>query len=54
MQRRNSNGAVTRRRRTLLVPVDFSESSLNALDYALSLAKRLKTTVTLLHVLEGV
>jgi nucleotide-binding universal stress UspA family protein len=36
------------------VPVDFSESSLNALDYALSLAKRLKTTVTLLHVLEGV
>jgi nucleotide-binding universal stress UspA family protein len=50
----NGNGADARKRRTLLVPVDFTESSLKALDYALSHAKQLNATVTLLHVLAGV
>ena len=50
----NGNGARARKRRTLLVPVDFTESSLKALDYALSHAKRINATVTLLHVLDGV
>jgi nucleotide-binding universal stress UspA family protein len=50
----NGNGASARKRRTLLVPVDFTESSLKALDYALSHAKRISATITLLHVLEGV
>lgn len=53
-ERSNGSGASARKRRTLLVPVDFTESSLKALDYALSHAKRLNATVTLLHVLEGV
>jgi nucleotide-binding universal stress UspA family protein len=47
------DGGDARKRRTLLVPVDFTESSLKALDYALSLAKRLHATVTLLHVVDG-
>ena len=50
-ERTNDNGA--RKRRTLLVPVDFTESSLQALDHALALAKRLNTTVTLLHVVDS-
>ena len=53
-ERSNGNGAIARRRRKLLVPVDFTESSLKALDYAFSHAKRINATVTLLHVLEGV
>jgi nucleotide-binding universal stress UspA family protein len=36
-----------------LVPIDFTESSLKALDYALSLAGRLNASVTLLHIVEG-
>ena len=52
--RSNGNGASARKRRTLLVPVDFTESSLKALDYAMSLAKRLNARITLLHVLDGV
>lgn len=52
-ERSNGNGASARKRRTLLVPVDFTESSLKALDYALSHAKRINAKVTLLHVLEG-
>lgn len=52
--RSKGNGAIARKRRTLLVPVDFTESSLKAIDYALSHAKRIHATVTLLHVLEGV
>jgi hypothetical protein len=53
-ERSKGNGASARKRRMLLVPVDFTESSLKALDYALSHAKRINATVTLLHVLEGV
>lgn len=35
-----------------LVPVDFSESSDHALDYAISLALRLQSRLTLLHVVQ--
>lgn len=34
----------------ILVPVDFSESSLNALDTAVAMAKRHKAALTMLHV----
>lgn len=37
---------------TILVPVDFSECSLKALDYGVSLAQRLGASVTLLHCVE--
>jgi nucleotide-binding universal stress UspA family protein len=50
----NSTGVIASKRRMLLVPVDFTESSLKALDYALALAKRLNASITLLHVLDGV
>jgi nucleotide-binding universal stress UspA family protein len=36
----------------ILCPLDFSDSSLKALDYAFSLARQQKSRVTLLHVLE--
>jgi nucleotide-binding universal stress UspA family protein len=36
----------------ILVPLDFSECSLSALDYALALALKLGATVSLLHVVE--
>jgi len=36
----------------ILVSIDFSESSLRALDYALMLAEAFEATVVLLHVLE--
>lgn len=52
-ERPGGRARVARRRRTLLVPIDFTGSSLKALDYALLLAKRLNATVTLLHVLES-
>lgn len=38
--------------RSILVPVDFSESSLAALRHALALARQNKAQLTLLHVLE--
>lgn len=38
----------------ILAPVDFSDCSLNALEYAVQIAKQLKATVTILHVLEPV
>ncbi len=38
----------------ILVPVDFSEPSLNALAYACGLAKRFGATLTVLHVVEPV
>ena len=38
----------------ILAPVDFSDCSLNALEYAVQVAKQLKATVTILHVLEPV
>jgi nucleotide-binding universal stress UspA family protein len=39
---------------TILCPIDFSDESLRALDYALSLAQESGARVILLHVLEGV
>jgi universal stress protein A len=39
---------------SILVPVDFSEASTKALDYALALARQTNARVTLLHVLETV
>ena len=36
----------------ILVPVDFSDSSLRALDYALALADSVQATVIVLHVVE--
>lgn len=35
--------------KTILVPTDFSKNSLNALDYAMALAKREKAKITLVH-----
>src|SRR4051812_14090730 len=51
--RADGNAVRARKRRTLLAPIDFTEPSVKALDHALSLAKRLNATVTLLHVVEG-
>ena len=36
----------------ILVPVDFSDSSLRALDYALALAESVQATIIVLHVVE--
>ena len=38
--------------RTLLVPTDFSESSRQAISYAVALAQQFGSTVVLLHVIE--
>ena len=38
----------------ILVPVDFSEPSLRALDYAIEFSRRLKSQLTVLHVVEPV
>jgi nucleotide-binding universal stress UspA family protein len=38
----------------ILVPIDFSDCSLDALEYAIPLAKRFEASVTILHVLEWV
>ncbi len=38
---------------TILCPVDFSDASMRALEYALSLAKEANARIILLHVLEG-
>jgi len=43
-----------RKARAILVPVDFSESSNSALDYALSLAESLHASIVLLHVVDGI
>lgn len=40
--------------RSILVPVDFSDCSLDALEYAVALAQPFKASVTVLHVLEPV
>ena len=40
--------------RTILCPVDFSEASDRALEYAISLAKEAGSRLVLLHVMEGV
>ena len=40
--------------RTLLVPVDFSRRSLEALDFAVSLAQELDASILLLHVLDPI
>lgn len=45
--------AKVRKGRTLLVAVDFSEVSTKALDYAVSLARRMDAKVMLFHVLDG-
>ncbi|MCH8905317.1 MAG: universal stress protein [Bacteroidetes bacterium] len=37
----------------ILVPIDFSEESMNALTYASYIAKKLKAEITILHVLES-
>ena len=39
--------------RTILCPVDFSDESLRALEYAFSLAKEADARIILLHVVEG-
>jgi nucleotide-binding universal stress UspA family protein len=38
----------------LLIPVDFSPSSLDALEYGLQFARHLRSSVTILHVLEPI
>ena len=44
----------TRRTRRILVPVDFTESSHKALDYALLLADCLRASIVLIHVVERI
>ncbi len=39
--------------RNILVPVDFSETSLNALETALTIARRHQSTVQILHVIDN-
>src|SRR5258708_4424375 len=38
----------------ILIPIDFSTTSLKALDYAVMLAKLSKAEITLLHVVENI
>ena len=38
---------------TILIPVDFSDTSFKALDHAILMAKLNKASITLLHVVEG-
>ena len=49
---KSSNGGSPSAIRTIVVPVDFTESSCKALDYAVLLAKRLDASIALLHVVE--
>ena len=49
---KSSNGGSHSAIRTIVVPVDFTESSCKALDYAVLLAKRLDASIALLHVVE--
>ncbi len=37
----------------ILVPIDFSEQALNALDVAIQLAKRMDAEITILHIVEA-
>jgi nucleotide-binding universal stress UspA family protein len=46
--------ASTIRFRRLLIPIDFSVSSLEALEYGVQFAKHVDATLTLLHVLEPI
>ena len=43
-----------RKAQTILVPVDFTESSHKALDYALPLAESLQASIVLLHVVDRI
>jgi universal stress protein A len=47
---RNAHGTLLIKR--VLVPIDFSDCSVHALDYALALAERFEAKVILLHVVE--
>lgn len=47
-----SEGHLHRRVKKMLVPVDFSECSLKALDYAAGLAAQLGAKMTVLHIVE--
>jgi nucleotide-binding universal stress UspA family protein len=49
-----SSSVSMRKARTVLVPVDFTESSHRALDYALLLADCLRASIVLLHVVERI
>lgn len=48
------NGALPFKLKQILVPVDFSEPSQKALEYALPLAKKFGAKITLLHIVEPV
>jgi nucleotide-binding universal stress UspA family protein len=49
-----SSHVSTRKARRILVPVDFTESSHKALDFALLLADRLRASIVLVHVVERI
>jgi nucleotide-binding universal stress UspA family protein len=51
---RSVNTAQQARYDTILCPIDFSDESLRALDYGLSVAQESNARIILLHVLEGV
>jgi nucleotide-binding universal stress UspA family protein len=57
-ERSETEGAGERQARPvlkkLLIPVDFSDCSLDALEYGIEAARRARASVTLLHVLEPV
>ena len=45
--------ATVRKAGTILVPMDFTESSYKALDYAIPLAESLQASIVVLHVVDG-
>ena len=49
-----SSHVSTRKARRILVPVDFTESSHKAFDFALLLADRLRASIVLVHVVERI
>ena len=52
--RKSATTASPFRIKSILVPLDFSQPSMKALDHAVSLARQFKAKLTLLHVVEPV
>ncbi len=48
-----SDRGASARKGTIVVPIDFTEASFQGLDYALAMAKRSKSPIALVHVVQG-